>query len=250
MRRARAAALALGFGALVFGAAWIGAHRGTDLDFTDIDGLPGWRALAGASSGSSGAGGAVMLGLGDAPAAAAPASLCALLWESGAPAEGPPDARPRIAVFSDANCPYCRTLDGILEDLSETRPDLRIVHHEWPVLGPGSAIAARAAVAAERQGRFRALKSRLLDASFAINPAYIDAVAPPLGIDPARLADDMAAPETVRILAATARAASRFGFVGTPSLVIGGAVAEGAVSRARIEAILDAEAARTDRPCG
>ena len=60
----------------------------------------------------------------------------------------------------------------------------------------------------------------------------------------------MAASETTRILAATARAASRFGFVGTPSLVIGGAVAEGAVSRARIEAILDAEAARTDRPCG
>ncbi|MEE3098330.1 MAG: DsbA family protein [Pseudomonadota bacterium] len=191
-------------------------------------------------------------GAATAPAAEASpdASICALLWESGAPAEGPADGRPRIAVFSDANCPYCRTLDGILAELAEARPDLRVAHHEWPVLGPGSVVAARAALAAARQGRFRALKTRLLDAAFAINPAYIAAVAPPLGIDADRLAADMAAPEVDRILAATDAAARRFGFAGTPSLVIGGTVAAGARSRARIEALLDAEAARDHRPCG
>lgn len=261
MRRGRAIGLglglALGFAALIAGAAWIGAARGPDLAFSDIDDLPGFRTLAGAAGASRAGGGTVLVGVDggaatapSAPDASSDAPICALLWESGAPAEGPADGRPRIAVFSDANCPYCRTLDGILAELAAARPDLRVTHHEWPVLGPGSVVAARAALAAERQGRFRALKTRLLDAAFAINPAYLAAVAPPLGIDVGRLSADMAAPEVDRILAATDAAARRFGFAGTPSLVIGGTVAEGALSRARIEAILDAEAARDDRPCG
>lgn len=248
----RTIALALGFAALVAGAAWIGAARGPDLRFADIEGLPGWRELADGARASRAGSASVLAGLGgEGPKVAAPSpeALCALLWDIDAPAEGPPDARPRIAVFSDANCPYCRTLDGILADLAEARPGLRIVHHEWPVLGPGSVVAARATLAAARQGGFRALKTRLLASSFAITPAYLAAVAEPMGLDLARLASDMGSEATTRILAATAGVAARLGFHGTPSLVIGGAIAQGALTRGRIEAILDAEAARADRPC-
>lgn len=225
-----------------------------ELAFRDRPGVAGFRTLAATGDASAGRGLGVLLGLTgeEAEGAAEPgrAALCRDLWAApDVPARGPEDARPRLAVFSDANCPYCRVLDGILADLAAERPDLRVVHHEWPVLGAPSRLAARAALAAGAQGAFRPVQRRLLESRFLATPAYLEAVAEEEGLDPARLIADLEAPFVERALAATARAAEALGLRGTPVVVAGGTVAEGAVDRATLEALLAAEAARADRPC-
>ncbi|SFI23284.1 DsbA family protein [Albimonas pacifica] len=250
-RTLAAAALGVALIVVMAFAAWTGLQRAAGTEFVPVAAYPGFRHLASGPGGAS-AGGAAMVGLDAAerPAAPAPGELCGLIWSApGVPAEGPPEARDRIAVFSDANCPYCRRLDEIVVDLAADRPDLRLVHHEWPVLGEGSRLAARATLAAAAQGAAEPMRRRLLAARFVITPAYLAQTAASLGLDPDRLAQDMAGRRTDAALTATARAAETLGFLGTPVVVIGGTVATGAVSRATIDRLLAAEAARPDAPC-
>jgi predicted DsbA family dithiol-disulfide isomerase len=254
MRRALAAAAGLALlaaaGALLLPA----LLPEPELSVRDRPGLPGYRTLA--VSGAASAGDAVSVLLAapvSADAEAEPTlseqALCRALWRMpGLPAEGPADAAVRVAVFSDANCPYCRTLDGLLEEAAQDRPGLRIVHHEWPVLGPPSVTAARAALAAHAQDAFRPMQRRLLRASFIATPAYVEAAARDMNLDAERLLRDMASPEVERTLEATRAAARTLGLRGTPALVVGGTVAEGALDRATLEALIDSEPARPS-PC-
>ncbi len=249
MRRGFVFAAAGLVAAVVAGAVWLDVGRGPDVVFEPRAGAPGFRTLSGAGGVSAGSAiGTLLDTAGEAAEPETPADLCQLLWRSDHPAQGPLDG-PRLAVFSDANCPYCRRLDGTLEALAEDRPDLRIVHHEWPALGPASVLAARAALAADLQGGFRPMQRRLLQSSFVPTPAYLRAAAEAQGLDADRLLKDMDRPEVAERLGATQEAARRLGLHGTPSLVIGGAVAEGALDRGTIEAALAAEARRASPAC-
>jgi len=246
------AATALGAALIVLMAfaAWTGLRRAAEGDYAPVAAYPGFRHLPG--PGGASAGGAAMVGLDAAerPAPPSPAELCGLLWSApGVPAEGPAGAAARIAVFSDANCPWCRRLDEIVVELARDRPDLRIVHHEWPVLGEGSVIAARATLAAAAQDAAEPMRRRLLAARFVITPAYVEQTAASLGLDPERLSRDMQSRRTDAALTATARAAQALGLLGTPVVAVGGTLATGAVSRADIDRMLAAEAARPDAPC-
>lgn len=226
-------------------------------DLVAMDSAPGFLRLAGGGQTSAGGGTAAVLatiepGAAGAAGPIAADALCRALWDTaGAPAQGPRDAPLRLAVFSAANCPFCTRLDETLTGLLADRPDLRLVRHEWPIFGGATVDAARASIAAAALDAEagRAMHARLLRSRFQPTPAYIDAVAAEIGLDPARLAGRMAAPETDAALAAAAGLAAAFGLRGTPGLVVEGAVAEGAISRAQIEALLAAEAARPDRPC-
>ena len=246
------AATALGAALIVLMAfaAWTGLRRAAQDDHTPVAAYPGFRHLPG--PGGASAGGAAMAGLDAAerPAPPSPAELCGLIWSApGVPTEGPANAAARVAVFSDANCPYCRRLDEIVVELARDRPDLRLVHHEWPVLGEGSVLAARATLAAAAQDAAEPMRRRLLAARFVITPGYLEQTAASMGLDPDRLATDMASRRTDAALSATARAAQALGFLGTPVVVVGGTIATGAVSRATIDRMLEAEAARSDAPC-
>ncbi|MGM0586671.1 MAG: DsbA family protein [Pseudomonadota bacterium] len=250
MRRPLAAALGLALlaaaGALLL-ARWEAAPS---LSFRDHPSAPGFRILAAGGGASAGDVLSAILAPPEETRPPASGNLCRDLWSApGLPASGPAGDRPRLAVFSDANCPFCRRLDETLEALLADRPDLRLVHHEWPVLAESSVTAARAALAAARQDAFRPVQRRLLKSSFLPTPAYVRAVAEAEGLDADRLLDDMQAPAIDRTLAATARAARALGLQGTPALVVGGTLAEGAIDRATIEALIEAETERAERPC-
>ncbi|MDF2232911.1 DsbA family protein [Albimonas sp. CAU 1670] len=251
LRTLAAAVLAAILVIAIAAAAWTGLRRAGGPEFQPFASYPGFRILASGSGGASGAG-AALIGLGedDRPAAPSPAELCGLIWSApGVPAQGPADAHDRVAVFSDANCPWCRRLDEIVVELAQDRPDLRLVHHEWAVLGEGSRLAARATLAANEQGAAEPMRRRLLAARFVITPAYVAQLAVSLGLDPDRLARDMASRRVDAALAATHRAAGALGFAGTPVVVVGGTVAVGAVSRADLDRLLALEAERPDAPC-
>jgi protein-disulfide isomerase len=62
-----------------------------------------------------------------------------------------------IEEFGDLRCPICREFDAsvmpdVLQNLVRTRK-AKIVYRHWPILGPNSVYANRAAYAAERQNR-------------------------------------------------------------------------------------------------
>ena len=98
------------------------------------------------------------------------------------------------------------------------------------MLGPDSVTAARAALAARKQGKYDALHRALMAAKGHFDEAAVFAAATASGLDVERLKRDMEAPEIDRILKANASLADALDIRGTPGFVIGDEIVPGAVS--------------------
>ena len=135
-----------------------------------------------------------------------------------------------IAYFSEFRCPFCRALEQDLDKLlADDQAAYRLVQHELPIYGPASELAARASVAAARQGKQQDLRRRFMRTPLVANQSSILRVASDLGLDVEQLATDMASPEVQAELDQTRALADLFGFLGTPGLVIGRTVLNGAI---------------------
>lgn len=147
-----------------------------------------------------------------------------------------------MASFSDYYCPFCRVQTKRLAGMTSEMPDqVAVAWHELPLLGASSNLAAKAALAAKRQGAYVAFHERLMKTPFQASPEYLIRISDDLGVDGAQLIADMESPEIARELDNSAALARIFAFVGTPALVIGRTVVQGQVSDRMIRKIVDLE---------
>jgi len=167
----------------------------------------------------------------------------ALFNDPGDPAVGPADAAVTIAEFFDYQCPYCRVVSAYLGDIQVQDPRVRIVYKEWPILGPASDQAARAALAAARQDQYVRFHETLMKTRGIPNEAIFRYAATEVGIDPDRLLRDMNSAETGETLHRNNRLAKQLGFTGIPSFVVGRTIVQGAITRDQLETLIDLEAA-------
>jgi protein-disulfide isomerase len=145
-----------------------------------------------------------------------------------------------LVEFFDYRCGYCRAMTAGMRELIAGDAGLRVAMKELPILGPDSLRAAKAALAAHRQGRYEAMHWALMEASD-LSESGILALARGLGLDPARLAADMAGPEVRAVIDANLALAQALGINGTPSFVVGGTLLPGAVPVERLSALIAAE---------
>jgi protein-disulfide isomerase len=122
-------------------------------------------------------------------------------------------------------------------------PKLKIVLKEFPILGPGSAEAARVAVAVRMQdpSKYLAFHQRLLGAPGPASKDKALAAARDAGLDMARLDQDMASAEVDATLAESYTLASALGLRGTPGYVIGDHVIQGAIGGAALKSAIQSE---------
>src|SRR3546814_17615001 len=59
------------------------------------------------------------------------------------PVVGNPDGAVKLAYFFDVNCPYCRKMHAVLEEIVDANPALRILHREMTIPLASSENAAR-----------------------------------------------------------------------------------------------------------
>ena len=107
--------------------------------------------------------------------------------------------------------------------------DLRLVFREFPMLGPESTPAARAALASRVQGLYEPFHWALLGADGPFDLDYILAVARSVGLDAERLARDMEDPSLDALIERNAILANTLGVRGTPAFVIGDGMIRGAL---------------------
>jgi protein-disulfide isomerase len=150
--------------------------------------------------------------------------------DPNAPVAGNPKGDVTLVEFFDYRCPYCKQVTPAIDALLAEDKKLRVVYKEFPVLGPDSATAARAALAAHKQGKYEALHRALMGTKGQINEAAIYGAAKSVGIDVERLKRDMGAPEIDRMLQANHQLATALDIRGTPGFVIGDEIVPGAVS--------------------
>lgn len=133
-----------------------------------------------------------------------------------------------MVEFFDYNCGFCkRSLPDILT-LIKTDKNLRLVVKEFPILGPGSVYAARAAIASRKQNKYWKFHIALMQTR-GISPAQVLRVATKIGLDVDRLKKDMEAPEVAQEIEANMQLANKLGINGTPAFVIADRPIPGAV---------------------
>jgi len=152
-----------------------------------------------------------------------------LLNDPDSPIAGNPQGDVTVVEFFDYRCPYCKQVEPALEALLGEDRKLRFVYKEFPVLGPDSTTASRAALAARKQGKYDAFHREMMALKGQINEAAILKIAGTVGLDPDRLKRDMAAPEIGRMLKDNTSLAEALQIRGTPGFVIGDEIVPGAV---------------------
>jgi len=215
-------------------------------EFEAVAGVPGFRRIAGGEISGNINPLAGLEAPGARTAAAAQeevrADICGALF-GGTPAQGVVP----VASFSDYYCPFCRVLTQRLDEIERASGgSVRITWHEWPLLGSNSEFAARAALAADRQGAYAAFHKRLMRTSFVPTPEFLEALANDIGIDPVQMAADIRSAAVSDRLRTSAALSAVFGFRGTPALVVGRTVVTGAITDATLRALIDQE--RADGP--
>lgn len=144
------------------------------------------------------------------------------------PAVGPKKAKVVIALFQDYQCGHCKVeaMPAVVQ-LVKDHPDLRIVFKELPIFGGKSDAAARAAIAAARQGKYFGVFQALM-ADRKLDAASIDAALKANGVDLKRAHADAADRTTTALIEDTEALAREVGANGTPTFIIGDKVIIGA----------------------
>ncbi len=135
---------------------------------------------------------------------------------------GNPDGKFTIVEFLDYQCGFCRKAQPDLGELVTSDGDIRLIVKEMPILGPGSDLAARAAIATmitKGPESYAALHSRLMTLKGQVTDTSLDTALTDTGLDPAEIRVAMADPEIDRRLDATRDLAGKLAISGTPTFV-------------------------------
>lgn len=153
---------------------------------------------------------------------------------------GPANAKNTIIEFYDYNCGHCRNTSAAVKAfMQKHKADTRFAFIEFPIFGEASATAARASIAAHKQGdKFLALHFGLMAESGAVDQALLLQVAQKQGLDVMKLAADLNAPETDKTLLAGYRLAREMSFSGTPMFIVNGQVHEGEITEAELKKLV------------
>jgi protein-disulfide isomerase len=143
-----------------------------------------------------------------------------------------------VVEFFDYRCPYCRQAEPLLQKLINDDPNVRIVQKQLPILGPTSVIAARAALAADKQNKHLSIHNALMSQKASLDEADILHIAEGLGLDVLRLKTDMASPAVNAEITANIRVAKQLGLTGTPAFIVGSELIPGATDLATLKSLI------------
>lgn len=173
--------------------------------------------------------------------ASAKASLAAnrdQLIDSADPVAGNPNGNVTIVEFFDVRCSYCKRLEAPMAELLKQDPNIRLVYKDLPVLGPASVLAARALLAAQKQGRYEPMRNALMHTDIPITRDSLRAEAERLKLDWPKMSQDMDAPDIDARIQKNMKLATALGIQGTPAMVIGNTLIPGAIDLQELKRVV------------
>src|SRR5262249_37945662 len=120
-------------------------------------------------------------------------------------------------------------------------PKIRFVYKEFPILGPTSIVAAQYALAAQKQGKYSIFHDAMMATKGHIdNASMILEVAKLAGVDLDRAKEDIKSPEFTAIIRRNYELAQALQIEGTPGIVIGTQIADGAATMETLKQMIAA----------
>lgn len=159
------------------------------------------------------------------------------------PVVGNPNASVTVVEFFDYQCPICKRVASIVARLTREDDDV-VVFKEFPVFGEASVFAARASLAADKQGKYEDFHVELLKSRKRLSERVVLRLAKRVGLDVDQLRTDMAAPEIEETIRNNYQLARQLGLSGTPSFVIGGEVIPGGLDYVTMRRLVQAQRKR------
>jgi protein-disulfide isomerase len=161
-----------------------------------------------------------------------------LFRDVNSPVGGNPNGDITLVEFFDYNCPYCRQMVPVMMQAETADPQLRVVYKEFPILGPNSTLAAKAAFAAHKQGKYLAFHRALYQVRGAVDSSKVTEVATAVGLDADRLKADMADPTIAALIEKNLALARALRIDGTPGFVAGSQILRGAIDLKALQAFI------------
>lgn len=126
----------------------------------------------------------------------------------------------KIAYFFDFNCGYCSKQSDVIEATLKSRAsEVTIVYKNFPILSPTSEVAARAALAAHQQGKFKDFYKAVY-ATREKTPESMKAIANRLKLDVKKWEADMESEAVTAELRHVRDLATKMKIGGTPLLAM------------------------------
>lgn len=155
--------------------------------------------------------------------------------DAATPSTGSSDADVVIVEFFDYNCPYCRKITDDMMSAVRDDSGVRWVFKDFPILGPASVYAARAALAADRQGKYLDFHLALMRGKGKLTEELVLRRAADVGLDIEQLKADMESEAITATLERNFNLAEELEVRGTPAIVIGDTFIPGAISRQQLQ---------------
>jgi len=159
---------------------------------------------------------------------------------------GPKDAPITVVEFFDYRCGFCHAANDYVFNLVKTRKDVRVVFKELPILSAESEEASRAALAIHMQNpaKYPEFHRALMQFKGDLNMTVVERIAGGMGIDIARMKEDMDKPAVMDHISAVRGQAQELGINGTPGFIVNGEMVSG-FNQPAIDAAINAAAGKT-----
>ena len=151
----------------------------------------------------------------------APQFAQSLFHNASDPVAGNPNGTVTIVEFFDYQCSHCVAMSPVLAETIKSSPNVRIVFKEFPIRGPLSDYASRAALAANLQGKYLAFHDELMKTKQPYTQEAILAAAKTVGLNVEQLQKDMDGQAVKDQIQANMKLAQDLKLLGTPAFFIG-----------------------------
>lgn len=158
---------------------------------------------------------------------AAPIFAKDLFQRANDPVAGNPNGKVTIVEFFDYKCPHCVEMAPVISSVIQSNPDVRVIYKVFPIGGPQSEFATRAAMAANMQGKYNEFSHAILISGKPLTEEFIFETAKNTGLDVDRLKKDMDSAAVKKQIADTIDLAKKLKLFGTPAIFIGKTASSG-----------------------
>lgn len=161
----------------------------------------------------------------------------------GSPQTGSAMAPVRLVEFSDFQCPYCILATPEIHRILKAYPaQVSLVFKQYPLdIHSQAALAAAAALAAQRQGKFWEMHDALFDLKGRLSRDAIFSIATKIGLDMTKFEADLKSPEVQKTMVQDIQDGDDAGVNGTPTLFVNGKRYNANLTLDALKPVLDAE---------
>ena len=153
----------------------------------------------------------------------------ALERDPATPVVGNPNGDVTIVEFFDYNCGYCKMMFPKVWEYVQNDGNIRWVLKDLPSLGETSDLAARAGLAAQKQGKYFEMHQAMITHNGSLSEEDIIACAKTVGLDMEKFEKDRKDPALSKVINANRALAQQFEFFGIPDFIIGDFISNGAM---------------------